>query len=78
MGLYAESVWLQFRQFQVAVRAHNLDVLYKSLTHDDLPTDVEQYAVRESPRLLHATRVETVHAVREQDKTCYAAICLVR
>ena len=29
VGLYAVSVWLEYREHQVAVRAHNLDVFYK-------------------------------------------------
>ena len=34
LGLIA---WLQYRQYQVMVRNHNLDVFYKSLSCDDLP-----------------------------------------
>ncbi len=37
VGLYAASVWLDYREHQVAVRSHNLDVFYKSLTCGDLP-----------------------------------------
>lgn len=33
-------VWIQWWQLAVAIRVHNLDVSYKSLTCDDLPTDV--------------------------------------
>ncbi len=36
-GLFAVSVWVGFREHQVAVRSHNLDVFYKSLTCGDLP-----------------------------------------
>ncbi len=37
VGLYAVSVWQDYREHQVAVRAHNLDVFYRSLTCGDLP-----------------------------------------
>ena len=32
---------IELAQYRVAVRSHNLDVFYKSLTCDDLPTDVK-------------------------------------
>ena len=35
--LYGISVLMQYRLHEVAVRSHNLDVFYKSLTCDDLP-----------------------------------------
>ncbi len=37
VALYAVSVWLEYREHQVSVRSHNLDVFYKSLTCGDLP-----------------------------------------
>ncbi len=37
VGLLGVAVWLQFQQHEVAVRSHNLDVFYKSLTCGDLP-----------------------------------------
>ena len=37
VGLFAVSVWVGYREHQVAVRTHNLDVFYKSLTCGDLP-----------------------------------------
>ena len=37
VALLAVGVFVEYRQGQTAVRAHNLDVFYKSLTCDDLP-----------------------------------------
>ena len=37
VGLFAVSVWLDYHEHQVAVRSHNLNVFYKSLTCGDLP-----------------------------------------
>ncbi len=37
VGLFAVSVWVDYREHQVAVRSHNLNVFYKSLTCGDLP-----------------------------------------
>ena len=38
--IYALATGVAYKQHHLAVRAHNLDVFYKSLTCDDLPTDV--------------------------------------
>ena len=34
--------WIEYQQYQVMVRSHNLDTFYKILGCDDLPTNVEE------------------------------------
>ena len=59
VAIFAVSVRTDYHRYQVAVRAHNLDVFYKSMTCDDLPVDVTDCEVAVGRFVLPETRLFT-------------------